>query len=441
MFCLLLCIFLFKGVFALEVEIPEDLKDDRTLTREERIRRHQKRVQLILDARKKTKEEEQKLQVEEAREKAKNEQPRKPEPPPPPSEGLGFSPSSDKTLAQTILHFYPFDTTVTVGDNFLTDMVLFNAENRSLDALKVTITFNPNLVKPIFVNDFAIHDKMESPAIYKIDMQKGNIAYECRFNSPQELEGEDIIRIVWQALQPTELTEIGFDLSEKSTFLLSDGKDILGTTYMQNDGIIPTGVSILSNMKSRNDFLIVDKEIISQAGLIPSRETTGNMFLNFEIERKVFKPGDIFDVSILLSNPQGQIFDELFLLIRFDPAVLKVLDWDKKNRISAGINIQDGFARKRYPFDFHIRNEASNFTGSIDYRMGSSKPEVLPSGEVSRIRFQAIAPSEQTTIFFTHSKNTRGPNTSISFMGQELISPAQWQEESYHQLFLQVLNP
>lgn len=442
--CLLFCLALFKGILALEVEIPEDLKDDRTLPREERIRRHQKRVQLILDARKKTKDEEQKRQAEEqkqklhqARERRKDAQP----PSAPQPDGLGFSPTSDKTLAQTILHFYPFDTTVIVGENFLTDMVLFNAEVQKFDSLKVTIIFDPNLVKPIFVNDFAIHDKLESPAIYNIDMQKGHILYECHFETPQDLEGEDILRIVWQALTPTELTEIAFDLSENATFLLTDGNDILGTPYTPDDGIIPTGVTILSNKKTRDDFLIVDKEIISQAGLTSSRKTAGNMFLNFETERKVINPGDIFDVSVLLSNPEMQVSDKLSLLIRFNPAVFKVLDWDKRNRISTGINIQDGFARKLYPFDFHIRNEASNFTGTIDYRMGSSKPEIFPSGEVARIRFQAIAPSEETNILFIHNKNARGPNSSVSLMGEELISPEQWRNESSHQLKLQVLNP
>lgn len=435
MFCLLLGLFLIKSIFALEVEIPEDLKDDRTLPREERIRRHQKRVQLILDARKKTKDEEQKRQVRET-------QPRKPEPPPPPSDGLSFSPTSNKALAQTILHFFPFDTTVTVGENFLTDMVIFNMDNLPIDFLKVTINFSPNLIKPIFVNDYAISEKLESPALYKIDMQKGHIIYECRFNTSQILDGDDILRIVWQALQSTELTEISFDLTEKATFLLSDGKDVLGAPYTKNDGIIPTGVTILSDTKSRNDFLIVDKEILFHAGLTPSLEIKGYMFLNLETERKVFQTGDIFDVSILISNPEGQASDKLSFLIRFDPKVLKVLDWDKKNRISAGINIQDGFARKRYPFDFHIRNDVSNFTGTIDYRMGSSIPEIFPSGEVAKIRFQAIAaPSEQTTVFLIHNNNTRGPNTSLTLMGEELISPEQWLVESYHQISLQVLNP
>lgn len=438
MLCLVLCLFLFKGIFALEVEIPDDLKDDRNLPREERIRRHQKRVQLILDARRKTKEEEKK---QEELLRPPPPQPGKPSPPPPPSDGLGFSSTSDKTLAQTILHFYPFDTTVKAGDSFLTDMVLFNMENQTLDSLKVTITFDPKIINPVYVNDFNLKDRIETPAKYQVDMERGRISYDCLFKTPQSLENEDILRIVWKAIRPTEFTEISFDLTEDATSLLSNNKDVLGTPHTRQDGIIPTGVTILSDMKSRDDFMIVDKEIISQAGLNPAHEIEGHIILYFETEKKPIKAGDIFDVSIMLSNHQGQACDKVSLLLRFDPGVLKVVDWDKKNRIGVGVNIQDGFSRKRYPFDFHIRNEASNFTGIIDYRMGSSKPVTPPSGELAKIRFQAIAPSEETGVFFIHKKDMRGANTSVALMGAELISPQQWRDETNHGLILQVIEP
>jgi len=113
-----MCFSLVNGALALDVDIPEDLEDDRNLPREERIRRHQKRVQLILEARKKSKEEERQRLLEEARAKAqkasaakKKTTPSRPPAAPPgkpgdaPSDALSFTPLSSKTLAQTILYF------------------------------------------------------------------------------------------------------------------------------------------------------------------------------------------------------------------------------------------------------------------------------------------------------------------------------------------------
>jgi len=116
------------------------------------------------------------------------------------------------------------------------------------------------------------------------------------------------------------------------------------------------------------------------------------------------------------------------------------VDWDKRNWITQGINIQDGFAHKKYPFDFHLRNDANNFRGSIDYRMGSSRMNPFPTGELAKIRFKAVAPAEKTLILFERSKHPDPPNTSITTMGREKLSPAQWQEE-YCQLILQVAQP
>ncbi|HQH12929.1 MAG TPA: hypothetical protein PLS31_10925, partial [Candidatus Sumerlaeota bacterium] len=60
----------YLALAAEQPEIPDELKDDRDLPREERILRHQKRVQLILEQRQKAKEEERQRQIEEARQKA-----------------------------------------------------------------------------------------------------------------------------------------------------------------------------------------------------------------------------------------------------------------------------------------------------------------------------------------------------------------------------------
>jgi len=449
-----MCFSLVNGALALDVDIPEDLEDDRNLPREERIRRHQKRVQLILEARKKSKEEERQRLLEEARAKAqkasaakKKTTPSRPPAAPPgkpgdaPSDALSFTPLSSKTLAQTILYFYPFDKSVILGENFLTDMELLNLNLSPIESLKVKIKFDPVYLSPVYVNDYAISSFLKTEPFYKVNLSEGYILYQCEFDTPQTLEDMDVLRIVWKSLKSTDFTEIDFDLADNATALLVEGKDILGISNTPYDGIIPTGISIMSPMKKKDNGLRVDPELKKGNRWNKEKENPRNITLHMETPKKALHTGDKFDVSLFLSNPESEIIDKLSLYLKFDPNVVRVVDWDKRNWISKGVNIQDGFARKAYPFDFHLRNDANNFSGTIDYRMGSSFNYVFPTGEFARIRFRVVKPTEGTQISFVRRPNSRYPNTSISSMGEERLSSMQWEEDKLKELSIQVVNP
>ena len=355
----------------------------------------------------------------------------------PPAESLSISPLSSQTMANTILYFYPFDKTVTVGENFLTDVELYNLDKRKIDELKLTISFDPMLIKPIYVNDNEMSDIIDGSADYKPDLEKGTIYYACKFEEPQTLDDRSILRIVWTPLKPAEYTEIGMDLSsENKTVLLEKGRDILGIASTTEDGVIPLGLAINSKGKRESDKLVIDAELQKQIGW--KEKEYGNIALRMQTGKSLVKTGEIFDVSIHLVNPDAENFDKMGLLIKFDPGILKVVDWDKRNWITQGINIQDGFAHKTYPFDFHVRNDVNNYTGTIDYRMGSSRVKAFPSGEFARIRFKAVAPAEETFISFDHTATMHPPTTTVASMGRERLSPREWQEKELRHLSIQV---
>jgi len=415
---------------ALDVDIPDDLKDDRNLPREERIQRHQKRVQLILEARKKAKEEERLKKLKEARKKATESkapsrnvsEKEEVEKPPPAS----FAPASSNVLAHTILHFYPFDKTVIAGKNFLTDMELFNLDRQDIQELKVRITFDPRFLHPVMVNDSEINSLMSEPPEYHVDIVNGYIDYACKFMQPLPLDGFNLLRIVWNAAKPTDFCEISFDLSNEKTLVISQGEDILGIPTSPDDGIIPTGITIKSSSKKGEDKILFDPALArAKRGMLPELQE-GNVSLKLHCDKRRIPVGKTFEVSVFISNPEAVIFDNLSLLIQFDPAVLRVIDWDKRNWISQGINIHDGFARDKFPFDYHLRNRANNQSGTIDYRMGFSRLDPLPTGELARIRFQAMAPVENSEITFDHYSASRYPNTSVRAMGRDVLSPEQW---------------
>ncbi len=434
---------------AQDVDIPDDLKDDRTLPREERIARHQKRVQLILEARQKAKEEEQKKKDEEARLARQQQQQQQPGQPGPqgvppqavPQEQASLAPAAMQISSTNILHFYPFDINTVVGQNFLTDMELFNPEMVGIEELRVKILFDPRYIQPIMFNDNEIHDLGKGNAKFEADLKNGEITYSKTFDTPQALEGKSLIRIAWQALKETEFTEITFDVSRENTALIVMGEDVLGAPSEKGDGIIPTGVIISPEQTSLQGSFQVDSAFDTMFSKRPPLEQSQNITLSLETEASVIQAGEIFDVSVILNNAEGAVFDKLSLYIRFDPRHIKVVDWDEKNWIKKGINIHDGFARRRYPFDYHIRNEADNYLGMITYSMGTSLVESFPSGMFAKIRFQALSPVEKTEVRFVQNPGSRLPATAVTSAGRDLLAPHHFLGEGLGNLNLQINMP
>lgn len=420
-------------------EIPDELKDDRDLPREERILRHQKRVQLILEQRQKAKEEERQRQIDEARQKAADQASRAPQPAPtlPPQllkpgqtgESLSLGAPVSNIMASMILHFYPFDINTIIGENFLTDIQIINLDRQSIEEIKFKVVYDPRFIAPIYVNDHEIIKYIDGAPEYAANHEKGEITYRGKFKEPQVLDGTNLLRIVWKPLKMTEYTEIDFDLAEKATIVKVRGKDVLGIPATPHDGVIPLGVTILNNDKKGAEKIQVDPAMMKNLGRKISDKPLRNVTLRLEKTASDIKVGDVFDVSVLLSNPDSESFDSVGLFIKFDPNYLRVIDWDKGNWITMGINIQDGFARKRYPFDYHLRNDASNYLGRIEYRMGTTEDAPLPTGEMAKIRFRAIASTEKTEITFVKTKR-RFPNTTITSLGQDVLSELQWQNEN-----------
>jgi len=429
----------YLALAAEQPEIPDELKDDRDLPREERILRHQKRVQLILEQRQKAKEEERQRQIEEARQKAAAAQAgRVPQPAPtlPPhlikqaqtGETLSLGAPVSNIMASMILHFYPFDVNTVMGDNFLTDIQIINLDRQSIEEVGFKVVYDPRFLAPVYVNDYEIIKFVDGAPEYAASQEKGEITYRAKFKEPQVLDGTNLLRVVWKPLKMVEYTEVDFDLTEKSTYVKARGKDVLGIPSTPHDGAIPLGVTILNNDKKGSEKILVDPEMIKNLGRKVSDKPLGNVTLRLEKSANDIKAGDVFDVSVMLSNPDSESFDSVALYIKFDPDYLRVVDWDKGNWVTLGINIQDGFARKRYPFDYHLRNDASNYLGRIEYRMGTTVDAPMPTGEMAKIRFRAIAPAEKAEVRFIRTKR-RFPNTAITSLGREVLSDLQWQNE------------
>lgn len=149
----------------------------------------------------------------------------------------------------------------------------------------------------------------------------------------------------------------------------------------------------------------------------------GSIQLTFQTPLKPVKEGETFPVHILFKNPNAINIDNLSLDIRFDANVLKVVDYDDENWITRDINIFDGNYHEKFPFDYHIKNQAYNQTGRIIYKMGVSKSDVLiHEGILATIRFYALAPADKTSIkFYVTPYQSDSEGTAITYMGNNVL--------------------
>lgn len=114
--------------------------------------------------------------------------------------------------------------------------------------------------------------------------------------------------------------------------------------------------------------------------------------------------GETFYVDIVLDNPQSDPFITLMSWINFDPNYLAVVDPGNDGSwiTSPDTNISDSAYHATFSFDWHIKNEADNSIGEIDYQeaVGISTPALTGTGTLARITFQALNITPNTSIWF-----------------------------------------
>jgi hypothetical protein len=162
---------------------------------------------------------------------------------------------------------------------------------------------------------------------------------------------------------------------------------------------------------------------VALATNINSGTAEGGLLLQLQPRQPTVKVGQDFLVDIVYRNPKRADMDTVKLKLRFDPEVLQVVDSDEGNWITRGVNIFDGAYHEDLPFDNHRKNTVYNSLGVINYDNGfGSRTPIPEEGVIATIRFKAVAPAVSTPILFSsNDENALDPDTSISFLGFNLI--------------------
>lgn len=403
----------------------------RTMSREERIREHQARIQRIIEENRRRQAEEQQRQAEAQK---TPQPPGQPTPaPPPPGQPLPAGPVTQATPAppgappaqpaavpktvrseaRSLLFLRPFDTVVNVGETFQTEVILDTKEGAA-DRVTFRLRYPKTRLNPLALDFRPVLDLVDGEVEVSQDREAGELFARIPLAEARPFKAEPVARIIWEALSPTDSVPIKFTFgSGQTTGVYLRGSQLLGTEGQEGDGVIDGSVMIVDRkarpvvQKAGEKGLLVASTAVS----IPP----ATMSLRLETDRKAVREGDEFVVDVILDNPRGAPLDRVRLYIQFDPKSLEVVDWDRGNWIREGINIYDGFARQVFAFDFHKANMADNQRGNIIYDMGTELVPLRSDGPLARIKFRALRAAERTDVVLAVNDPGVAPTTDVTY--------------------------
>jgi len=223
-----------------------------------------------------------------------------------------------------------------------------------------------------------------------VDEDAGLVSYRSRWKEPVPLASSGpVASVTFEVIQPRD-TEISFEFQEPAdsggvvsdaspfTFVRLKGKDVLGQKNDPTDGTVDATVKFYEYPEVQTDDLIPSREqrdLLTRIAIYPSTEAVHE--------------GEEFEYLIELDNPNRVDFDEITLLLGFDPRHLTPMDHDQGNYIRNGVNVFDGDYHEEFPWNHHRRNEIDPRKGYILYRMGTLRSSLNGSGVVASVRFRA----------------------------------------------------
>ncbi|MGB9690657.1 MAG: cohesin domain-containing protein [Candidatus Sumerlaeaceae bacterium] len=421
-------------------EPTPSLDQIRAMSREERIKAHQRRIEQIIQENKRRQEEEARKAAE-ARQQQQTPQPTPQSgggvpgsaPPPqgpvrvyvPPQQGARptpapspAGPTAARSEARSILFFRPFDSVVKPGDTFVTELAA-DTKDGIADEFFVRITFPPQSLNLLAVDFAPIATYLQDDVEYAFESGDGVMAFHIRLQEPQKFPQRAIALLYWEALAPADPAQIRFDFDNDYCDVRLKNTSVLGTATSRGDGVIHANVLI----RPRANKNIVEQ--VSGGGLLVASAQVENpmpsMHLRLLPHANTVEPGEEVTVDVILNNPYADPFDHVQLYLQFDPDVVEVTDFDKGNWIRSGINIEDGFAHQEFAFDFHKWNRADNERGVIIYEEGCELQPLRATGTLARIHLRALRPGK-AELKLIRNESGAIPTTNITYLSRTTLA-------------------
>jgi len=352
-----------------------------------------------------------------------------------------------------------------VGDVFSVDIHLFNPKKTGFSRLSTVVHYDPVFLRPVtgpaeegqepllataLIDEVTsappeedivpgmeerkepyIHETLNDRiALYEnlVDNENGLISYMFELDDETATAQGRVASVYFEAIQPTRRTFLSFQFSGGDagadalpggvgTGLWKAEKDVLGLPLRPDDGTIDGGITILAEMP--------DKERIRSLTKKPKESEYHETHLSLRAERQRIVVGEEFDVYVELDNPNHVRFDQVSLLIAYNPRVLKLIDYDENNAVTRGVNIHDGSYREAFPFDYFIKNEVDLDRGLIDYRMRGYRRPLRSEGALASMRFRALRSTAETTLRIFLDRDGKDPTTGVFYRFEDVLGDSQ----------------
>ena len=403
---------------ALMLALPAVVDAQNQQTRDRRLREHEQRIREIIEQRREQQEEEERRRRE--REEAEPPREEREERPRFVSNvvmGLKFINEDGETA---------YSSFTRQGDTFISEVYLFNEDRNPVDQVRLALDFDKRFIEPVRIFDSALRPFMDEEPEFKVLDRDAIITYNARLERPIQQREVVLLRILWRARRPTAHTAIrfAFDTEEREdhphTAIYSRQQNILGTRGDVADGVLSG--SIMIEQIDRGERIFQGKAEELRQMYLGSIGATAEVGLELTGPEEPPRVGEEFVVRVGLHNPEGAIIDTINFAVLYDPQVLQVVDKDRFNWITSGVNVHDGPYHRDFPWDVLMTNEVRNDRGLALYRKGLSSGRALPSANFADIHFRAIAPTSRTSLGFSRGRPGMPNMTSVRYFGFEMLN-------------------
>ncbi|MDK2972495.1 MAG: Cohesin domain [Candidatus Sumerlaeota bacterium] len=322
------------------------------------------------------------------------------------------------------------DTVVRAGSRFVSEIRLHNEAANPFDRVRIALQYDKRFLRPVRIFDADMREGLKDDPAFEVIERDSIILYDAVLERPRISKELPVLKIVWEALRPTEYTGLQFTFASGDTEKVPHtavyyrGANVLGNPDDPIDGVLGGSILVLKPFDPNNTKPEILQGKASELRDIYLGAVASKARVGLALEGPAIPPAvdQEFTVDVVLNNPSGALIDSLMFFIRFDPEVLEVIDQDRGNWIKRGVNVHDGPFRLDYPFDFHKRNDVDNRRGYINYAVALGEGLSLPTGPFARIHFRAKAPVAGTTIELLSGRPGLANRTSVQTFGFELMT-------------------
>lgn len=335
-------------------------------------------------------------------------------------------------------HFQPVEPMAYVGEEFDLNLVLSNDDEEPFDYLRVAIRYDPQYLEVVgpygnpenarvqSATEIGIEfdQSAESGFANRVDPSRGIIYYGGPVQGEQAIGSGRFALVRFRTLQETTRPSELHYLFERDvresvehpalTKLTLGDKDVLGVDMGQG-GAVSADVRIRFEDEADKPEIGDSRPEKPIDGEYPTR-------LLFLPDKRQVAVGEEFNVAVLLYNPPGAAvtFDELSLLIRYDPYSLQLTSLD--NLVGGQESTRLRVDRGDFRFDQMQKNRVDPENGLIHFRARATRNSLSESGRIMTLRFKALTPVDETRLRFGVNRQFNHPTTGLFERNQDRLA-------------------